>query len=136
MKLRVKELHPPMLEDHTKLSQPVKRLSYFLKQCIKGLYTRQQVAATCRSETLQRQITCVLEKFVKIFVAAKSDLIFCDLSQRQNLMQRQRFSQKFSSTQEVICCCDVSPHLVAATRRPTCSHGVICRRNVLQQLVA
>ena len=70
MKLRAEELHPPMLEDHTKLSQPVKRLSYFLKQCIKGLYTRQQVAATCRSETLQRRITCELEKFVKIFVAA------------------------------------------------------------------
>ena len=148
MKLRVKELHPPMLEDHTKLSQPVKRLSYFLKQSIKGLYTRQQVAATCRSETLRRRITYVLEKFVKIFVAAtefcrhnkshRFSLIwfFCDLSQRQNLMQRQRFSQKFSSTHEVICCCEVSPHLVAATRRPTCSHGVICRRDVLQQLVA
>ena len=36
MKLRAEELHPPMLEDHTKLSQPVKRLSYFLQLCIKG----------------------------------------------------------------------------------------------------
>ena len=34
------------------------------------------------------------------------------------------------------CRCDVSPHLVAATSRPTCTHGVICRRDVLQQLVA
>ena len=30
----------------------------------------------------------------------------------------------------------VSPHLVAATSRPTCTHGVICRRDVLLQLVA
>ena len=36
MKLRAEELHPPVLEDHTKLSQPVKRLSHFLQLCIKG----------------------------------------------------------------------------------------------------
>ena len=30
----------------------------------------------------------------------------------------------------------LSPHHVAATSCPTCSHGVICRRDVLLQLVA
>ena len=34
------------------------------------------------------------------------------------------------------CRCDVSPHLVAATSRPTCTHGVFCRRDLLQQPVA
>ena len=148
MKLRAEELHPPTLEDHTKLSQPVKRLSYFLEPCIKGLYTRRQVVATCRGDTLQRQITsCVLENFVKIFVAttefcchnkSRFSLIWflAPCCSNKILLQRQRFSQKFSSTHEVICRCDMSPHLVAATRRLTCSNGVICRRDVLLQLVA
>ena len=46
------------------------------------------------------------------------------------LFRRQRFSQKFCSAHEAICRCDVSPHLVAATSRPTCTHGVICRHDV------
>ena len=52
------------------------------------------------------------------------------------LLRRQRFSQKFSSALEAICCCDVSPHRVAATCRPNCTHEVIYRRNVLLQLVS
>ena len=61
----------------------------------------------------------------------QSDLIFGDLLQRQkslspqrNLipLRRQRFSQKFSSTHEAICRCDVSSHRVAATSRQTCSY--------------
>ena len=60
----------------------------------------------------------------------------CKQSVDKILLRRQRFSQKFSSTHEAICRCDVSPHLVAATSRPTCTHGVIGRRDVLLQLVA
>ena len=53
------------------------------------------------------------------------------------LFWRQRyFSQKFSSTHEAICHCDMSPHLVAATHHLTCTHGVICRCDVLLQLFA
>ena len=37
---------------------------------------------------------------------------------------------------EAICRCDVSSHRLAATSRRACSHGVICRRAVLLQLVA
>ena len=98
---------------------------------------------------LQRQIASwVLEKFVKIFVAAtefcrrnkshRFSLIwfFATCCSDKILLRRQRFSQKFSSTHEAICRCDVSPHLVAATSRPTCTHGVICRCDVLLQLVA
>ena len=36
-------------------------------------------------------------------------------------MQRQRFSQKFSSTREAICYCNVSPQCVAATCRLLCT---------------
>ena len=52
------------------------------------------------------------------------------------MLRRQRFSEKFSSTHEAICRCDVSPQCVSATNRPTCTHGVICRRDLLLQLVA
>ena len=116
---------------------------------IQSVHTRRQVAATCRGDILQWQIaSCLLEKFVKIFVAATEfcrhnkshwfSLIwfFATCCSDKILLRRQRFSQKFSSTHEAICRCDVSPHLVAATSRPTCTHGVICRRDVLLQLVA
>ena len=52
------------------------------------------------------------------------------------LLQRQRFSQNFSSTHEEICRCNVSSQHFAATCRRTCTHGVICRRDLLLQLVA
>ena len=61
----------------------------------------------------------------------------CDLSRRQNpVAEKKIFSQKFSRTHEAICRCDVSPQRVASTSRPTCTHGVICRRDVLLQLAA
>ena len=37
------------------------------------------------------------------------------------MLQRQRFSQNFSSTHEAICRCDVSPRHVAATCRQVCT---------------
>ena len=53
------------------------KISQSFKDCFSSsggsmwVHTRRQVAATCRGDTLQRQIaSCVLEKFVKIFVAA------------------------------------------------------------------
>ena len=39
-------------------------------------------------------------------------------------------------THEAICRCNVSPQRVASTSRPTCTHRLICRRDVLLQLVA
>ena len=39
-------------------------------------------------------------------------------------------------THEAICRCNVSPQRVASTSRPTCTHQLICRRDVLLQLVA
>ena len=85
---------------------------------------------------------------VKIFVSAtefyrrnmsqkiKSYRIFATYCGDKILLRRQRFSQKFSSTHEAICRCDVSPQRVAATSRPTCTHGVISRLDLLLQLVA
>ena len=119
------------------------------KLTLRSVHTRRQVAATCRGDTLQRQIaSCVLENFCE-------NLCRCNRICRRNkshrfsliwffatccsdkiMLRRQRFSQKFSSTHEAICRCDVSPHLVSATSRPTCTHRVIYRRDVLQQLVA
>ena len=97
----------------------------------------------------QRQIaSCVMDFFVRKssspqqnFVAAtwrkkSNQTIFAIYCGDKILLQIQRFSQKFFSTHEAICRCDVLPQRVTATSRPTCSHGVICRRNVLLQLVA
>ena len=76
------------------------------------------------------------------FVAAKSRTnsvwfyFFRTCCSDKTLLRRQRFSQKFSSTLEAICRYDVSPHRVAATSRPTCTHEVIFRRDVLLQLVS
>ena len=46
------------------------------------------------------------------------------------LLWTQRFSQKFSTTHEAICRCDMSPQRVAATSRPTCTQGVIRHRRL------
>ena len=89
----------------------------------------------------------VLENFLKIFVSLtvfcrgnmlqkiKSDRICATCYGNKILLQRQRFSQKFSVTHEVICRCDVSLQHVAATSHPTCTHVVICRHDLLLQLV-
>ena len=89
----------------------------------------------------------VLENFLKIFVSLtvfcrgnmlqkiKSDRICATCYGNKILLQRQRFSQKFSVTHEVIYRCDVSLQHVAATSHPTCTHVVICRHDLLLQLV-
>ena len=78
----------------------------------KSLFLQQNfVAATCRKKSNQTE-------FVRLAAATKI------------LLQMQRFSQKFSSTHEAICHSDVSPQRVAATSRPICAHGVICRRDL------
>ena len=66
----------------------------------------------------------------------KSDRIYATCRGDKILLQRQRFSQNLSTIHEVIDRCDVSPRHVAATSRRTCTHGVICHRNMLLQLVA
>ena len=66
------------------------------------------------------------------------DLIFCDLLQRQNSVAETKIFPKMLqyTRSNIMCRYDVWPHRVAATSRPTCSHGVICHRDVLLQLVA
>ena len=103
--------------------------------------SRRHVVAT-KSMRVYRRI------FVKIFVSAtefcrsnmlqkfKSNRICANCCGDKILLQRQIFSQKFSSTHEAICRCDVSSGHVCATSRRTCTHGVICRHDLLLQLVA
>ena len=111
---------------------------------LKGrVHTWRQVAATCHNNTSQRQIAlCVLENFCENLCLGNRSLWQQHVAEnqiRQNfvtccgdtiLLQRQRFSQKFSSTQS-----DLSLRCVAATCCPSCTHGVICRRDLLCQLV-
>ena len=59
----------------------------------------------------------------------KSDRICATCRGDKILLQKKNFSQKFSSTHEAICRSDVSARRVAGTSRPTCTHGVICRRS-------
>ena len=116
---------------------------------LRSVHTRRHVAATCRDGTLQQQIAlCVLEYFCENLCSAtefcrsnmlqkiKSDRICATCRGDKILLQRQRFSQNFCSTHEAICRCDVSPQHVAATSCRTCTHGVICRRDLLLQPVA
>ena len=85
---------------------------------------------------LQQQIAvCVLKNFCENLCCCnriQSDLFFCDLLRQQNSVAETKI---FASTHEAICHCDMLPHRVAATSRPTCAQGVICRRDVLLQLV-
>ena len=128
-------------------SSPVKRKT---TKNTKGRYTlgdksQQHVATTRRSD---KSLRVYWRIFVKIFVSAKefcrsnmlqkikSDRIYATCCGDKILLQRQRFSQNFSRTHEAICCCDVSSRHVAATSRRTRTHGVICRRDLLLQLVA
>ena len=59
---------------------------------------------------------CTREFFLTIFVSA-TEFCCCNMLQKIKsdniiLLWRQRFSQKFSGTHEVICPCDVSRQLV------------------------
>ena len=72
---------------------------------------------------------------MKIFVAPTEFSLICffgDLLQQQNSAAETKI---FTRTHEEICHCDMSPHRVATTSRPTCTQGVICRRDMLLQLV-
>ena len=106
---------------------------------------QQHVPTTCRSD---KSLRVNWRIFVKIFVSVtefcrsnmlqkiKSDKICATCRGDKTLLQRERFSQNFSSTHEAICRCDVSPQHVAATSRRTCTHGEICRCDLLLQLDA
>ena len=80
---------------------------------------------------------CLSNSFLSWQHVAKNQIRqhLCNLLCNKILLQRQRFSQKFSVTHEVICRCDVSLQHVAATSHPTCTHIVICRHDLLLQLV-
>ena len=102
---------------------------------LRSVHTRRQVAAARWGDTSQQQIaSCViLENFCENLCRCnwillpqqvaqfQSDLIFVTCCSDKIPLQRQRFSQKFSSTHEAICCSDVSPHHVAATCRLVCT---------------
>ena len=122
--------------------------SSFLFLTLRLVYTRWQVAAICHTATSQRQIAlCVLDNFYENLclpnrilsqqhVTKKSNHTICATCWSDKiLLQRQRFSQKFSSTHKAICHCDVPLQSVAATSRPTCTHAVICSHDLLLQLV-
>ena len=123
---------------------------------------QQQVAATdhsmCRGPStscrntlrrhVQRQIaSCVQENFCEnLFLCnrvlsqqqvAQFCLIwfFATCCSNKIMLRRQRFSQKFSSTHEAICRCDVSLQRVAATCRQVCTDlkAPVMQANVLQQ---
>ena len=105
-------------------------------------FSRRSVQAL--GDKLRRQIApSVLENFCENLCGCKrillpqqvvqiqSDLIFCDLLQRQNSVAATKiFTQILQYTRR-----DLSLQRVAATSRRTCTHGVVCRRDLLLQLV-
>ena len=111
---------------------------------LRSVHTRQQFVATCHGDTLQWQIVlfCTVEflwKSLQQNTSCTNSVLFEFLrlvTAKKLCCGDKDFHQKFSSTHEAICRCDMSPHRVAATSRPTCTHGVICRRDLLLQLVA
>ena len=82
----------------------------------------QRQIASCVLENLCENI-CLRNKILSLQQVAKNQirLNLCDLLRRQILLQRQRFSQKFSCTYEAICRCNMSPRHVAATCRLVCT---------------
>ena len=99
---------------------------------LRSVHTRRQVAPTCRDDTSQRQIaSCVLKNFCE-------NLCLCNriLSQRHVAKNQIRQNLCYLWWRQNSCRCDVSPQHVAANTRRTCTHGVICRRYLLLQLVA
>ena len=105
---------------------------------------QQHVVATHRSD---KSLCVYWRDFVKMFVSAM------EICRRDNLhkfcliwffatcccdkiMLQSDFHKKFSIYTRSDLSCDVSLLHVAATSRRTCSHGVICRCDMLLQLVA
>ena len=90
---------------------------------LRSVHTRRKVAAT-RHVAVTNRFVCTrefLDFLQQNFVVATSckksnQTVFCVTCRGDKiLLQRQRFSQNFSSTLEAICCCEVSPQHVAAT---------------------
>ena len=100
---------------------------------------RWHVAATnpfvCTGEFLWKSLS-PKQNFVAATSGKKSNHTICATCwSNKILLQRQRFSQKFSSTNEAICHCDVPLQSVAATSCSTCTHRVFCSHDLLLQLV-
>ena len=88
---------------------------------------RRHIAATnrfvCTGEFLGKSLS-LQRNFVAATSCKKSnqtEIVQLNCCSDKIQLQRQRFSQKFSSTHDAICCCDVSPHRVAATCRLACT---------------
>ena len=106
---------------------------------------RQNLCDLSRRTSQQQIPSCVLENFCENLcfcnrilsqqhvAKSKSDRICATCCVDKIMLQRQRFSQNFS-WHEGICRCDESPQHVAATSRQTCTHGVICRRDLCRNL--
>ena len=89
---------------------PQPRFEFYV---LRSVHTRRQVAATRRGDRSLHVYRS--HKFCLIWFFATC---CCD----KILLQRKRFSQKFSSTHEAICRCDVPSQHVAATCRPVCTN--------------
>ena len=80
-----------------------------IKTTLRSVHTRRQVAAknrfVCTGEFCENLCCCNRILSPQQVTQIQSDLIFCDLLQRQILLQKQRFSQTFSRTHEAICRC-------------------------------
>ena len=118
---------------------------------LKGRYTlgnklQQLVATTCRRDKslrVYRRFFCENHYLCISWILSQQHVAknqirqnLCDLARQQNSVAETKILQNFSSTQEAIGHCDVSPQHVAATSRQTCTHWVICCRELLLQLVA
>ena len=102
---------------------------------------RRHIAATnrfvCTGEFLWKSLS-LQQNFVAATCCKKSNQTgFVLLIAATKLYCRDKdFHKKFSSTHEAICRCYASPRHVASTSSRTCTHWVICRRDLLLQLVA
>ena len=110
---------------------------------LRSVHTRRQVAATCRGDAFHGQIaSCVLENFVKIFVAATDFCrrkLFWDLLQRKNSVAETKiFTKILHHTRSDLslrrvaatCCCNQSPDLYTwsdlSPRRVAATCGLVC----------
>ena len=104
------------------------------------------ICLTCPTSSYHLNESRDWKIFVKIFVSA-TELCRSDMFQKSNRTEFERpvattkfccrlledFHKTFSITHKAICRCYVSSQHGAATSRRTCTHGVICRRDMLLQ---
>ena len=110
----------------------------------KGRYTlrdklQQHVTATDHSVCTGPATSC--SNMLRRHIAATNRFVYWRNFVNESLFLQQPFCrgnmlQKNKSDRICATCCDVSPQHVTATSCRTCTHRVICRRDVLLQLFA